>query len=133
MVTTKPTSKIQITKKLEDILNTFNKEVFNKDKKIFVEVKDLGYDKIIFGEVFIPAFYKDEKIYIESNYLDFILNNYKSNPELIKQLIEVLLYENIHAILDANLEKEKENIIVHEGLATLVRDLYNTIISEYKI
>ncbi|MEM4882340.1 MAG: hypothetical protein QXN76_02250, partial [Nanopusillaceae archaeon] len=101
MVTTKPTSKIQITKKLEDILNTFNKEVFNKDKKIFVEVKDLGYDKIIFGEVFIPAFYKDKKIYIESNYLDFILNNYKSNPELIKKLIGTFLHENIHAILDA--------------------------------
>ncbi|MEM1896041.1 MAG: hypothetical protein QXR54_02595 [Nanopusillaceae archaeon] len=133
MVATKPTSKIQITKKLEDILNTFNKEVFNKDKKIFVEVKDLGYDKIIFGEVFIPAFYKDKKIYIESNYLDFILNNYKSNPELIKKLIGTFLHENIHAILDANLEKEKENIIVHEGLATLVRDLYKTIILEYKI
>ncbi|MEM4511605.1 MAG: hypothetical protein QXD25_02225 [Nanopusillaceae archaeon] len=135
MVTTKPTSKIQITKKLEDILNTFNKEIFNKDKKIFVEIKDLGFNKTIFGEVFIPAFYKDEKIYIESNYLDFILNNYKNNPELIKELIRNLLHENIHAILDANLEKEevRENIVVHEGLATLVGDLYKTIVSEYKI
>ncbi|MEM1804732.1 MAG: hypothetical protein QXI77_01915 [Nanopusillaceae archaeon] len=134
MVITKP-AKIQITKKLEDILNTFNKEIFNKDKKIFVEIKDLGFNKTIFGEVFIPAFYKDEKIYIESNYLDFILNNYKNNPELIKELIRNLLHENIHAILDANLEKEevRENIVAHEGLATLVGDLYKTIVSEYKI
>ncbi|MEM5820697.1 MAG: hypothetical protein QW678_03645, partial [Candidatus Aenigmatarchaeota archaeon] len=132
MVITKP-AKIQITKKLEDILNTFNKEVFNKDKKIFVEIKDLGFNKTIFGEVFIPAFYKDEKIYIESNYLDFILNNYKSNPELIKEFIGTFLHENIHAILDAYSKKSKKEIVVHEGLATLVGDLCKTIVSEYKI
>ncbi|MEM1804733.1 MAG: hypothetical protein QXI77_01920 [Nanopusillaceae archaeon] len=134
MVITKP-AKIQITKKLEDILNTFNKEIFNKDKKIFVGTIDLGYDErtFIFENAITPAFYINinKKIYIESNYLDFILNNYKNNPELIKELIGNLLHENIHAILDTNLKKE--NIAIYEGLATLVGDLCKTIVSEYKI
>ncbi|MEM4773144.1 MAG: hypothetical protein QW648_04020 [Nanoarchaeales archaeon] len=142
-VTTKP-AKIQITKKLEDILNTFNKEVFNKNKKIFVETKDLGLLNelafllaLLFGGYYVSAFYQDKKIYIEPIYLDYILRNdrYKNDPELIKSLMGTLLHENIHAILDADPEKEevKKNIIVHEGLATLVEDLYKTIVSEYKI
>ncbi|MEM1634554.1 MAG: hypothetical protein QW714_02465 [Nanopusillaceae archaeon] len=133
MKDTTSSSKSQIIRKLEDIISSFGKEIFNENKKASIELKN--FDKIVFGNVYIPAFYKDKKIYVREDYLNLILNNYKNTPELIKELMRNIIHEYVHVLLDTDLEKEevKKNIIAHEGLATLIGNIYAKIISKYSI
>lgn len=135
MVTTNLSNKVNIIRKLEDTLQDFGKNVFKVNKKIPIEIADSNLDKIIFGDVYSPLSYKDGKIYIKSGYLNFILDKYKENPELITELLKGLAHEYVHALLDTDIKKDevKENLIAHEGLATLVGDLYKQIGSEKEI
>ncbi|MEM0379409.1 MAG: hypothetical protein QXG71_01465 [Nanopusillaceae archaeon] len=135
MVVTNTELKTKVIKKLENILNEFGKEVFNKDNKVSIELESLDLQKKIIGNLYFPTFYKDGKIYINSNYLDIILNNHKSNPRLIHELMKSVIHEYVHVILDTDLKKKevKENLIIHESLATLFENIYNTISLDFPI
>lgn len=134
MVTTS-SPQINIVKKLEDIINDFGKNVFNSNKKVSFEIEKAELDKFVNGEVYSAFRYEDGKIYIKSGYLDLLINNYRRFPELIGDFLRGAVHEYVHALLDADPKKEetKKYIIAHEGLATLIGEIYKKISSDIKV
>ncbi|MEM1804735.1 MAG: hypothetical protein QXI77_01930 [Nanopusillaceae archaeon] len=147
----------KIIKKLEDVIGTFNSKVFKDRSPVYVS-EETTINEYVSN---LSLSYYSIDIMIARPYLEYVLNNYRENPELIKDLMERVFSKYIETYMDKRvyrdqfskiyyawkkkLKKEKRGCdgyllltydwfrMVYEGVQTIIKNLYKTIVSEYKI